>query len=237
MIDQLAAMVYRVNPVIAPDLVLKRLGIATPRRRLEFYTLHRILESVPDLPGAIIECGTYRGATLLGIAHILERRGLRTPIYGLDSFEGFPSPSAEDASADGSFHPDVRQGGLGDTSYEKLLAHIARLGLADRITLLKGYFEDTLPSLADQRFSLAHLDCDLYQSYLTCMEFLYPRMVPGGHMVFDDYGSPVYLGADRAVNEFLRDKPETLQFFPDAEGRRYFVRIGGGLTPGAVGAG
>jgi hypothetical protein len=234
MIDSLAATLHHVLRGRTPDLVLKRLGIATPRRRIEFYTLDRLLRTTPNLPGSIIECGTYRGATLLGMTHIVESRGFDTKLFGLDSFAGFPEPTPQDAGGDGSFHPDIHKGGLGDTSYEDLLARIRLLGFDRRVTLVKGFFEDTLRTLNGERFSLAHLDCDLYQSYMTCFEFLYPRMLPGGFMVFDDYASPVYLGADRAVNEFLAGKPEVLQYFPDAQGRRYFVRVGGGLAQSAV---
>jgi hypothetical protein len=236
MIDSVAGMLYHLLRGNTPDLVLKRLGIATPRRRIEFYTLDRLLRSMPEIPGSIVECGTYRGGTLLGMAHIVELRGFATRIFGLDSFEGFPEPTREDAQRDGSFHSDIHKGGLGDVSYQDLVARVRRLGFDPHVTLVKGYFEDTLPTLERERFSLAHLDCDLYQSYMTCFEFIYPRMLPGGFMVFDDYGSPVYLGADRAVNEFLEGKPEVLQYFPDAAGRRYFVRVGGGLAPGAVAA-
>ena len=107
------------------------------------------------------------------------------------------------------------------------------MGLADQVTVIKGFFHDTLAALKTERFSLVHVDCDLYDSYLSCLEFAYPRMLPGGYMVFDDYGSPVYVGARRAVDEFLANKPERIQFFPEAVVWRYFVYMGGGLAPGA----
>ena len=226
-VDRLAVALYRAAPTVAPDLVLKRLGIATPRRREEFYTLDRILRTMPRVDGAILECGTYRGATLLGMAHVLRCRGMKPKIYGLDSFEGFPDPSPKDAQVDGTFHPDVHKGALADTSYEQLVAHIQMLGWDDHIVVIKGFFEQTLPRLANQRFSLVHLDCDLYGSYRVCLDFAYPRMLPGGYMVFDDYRLPlnVYPGADRAVDEFFRDSPEKPERFSDPRGLRSFVRI------------
>ena len=228
LIDRIAAAIYRTSPKYAPDLALKRLGIATPRRRIEFYTLDRVLRELPEVRGSVIECGVYRGATLLGMAHILNDRGARTKIYGLDSFEGFPEPDPKDARDDGQMHPDVHAGFLGDTSYEALLERIRLIGWDDRIQLLKGFFEDTLPQLSGERFSLAHLDCDLYTSYRTCLDFIYPRMLKGGVIVLDDYRLPanVYPGADRAVDEFFADKPEKPERFDDPLGLRSFVRIG-----------
>jgi len=228
MIDAMAAMLYRMRPRSAPDLVLKRLGIATSRRRVEFYTLETLLHQLARIEGAIVECGTYRGATLLGMTHVMTVRGLRPRIYGLDSFEGFPEPRPEDAQPDGRMHPEVHRGALGDTSYEALLRRIELIGWSDRITVLKGYFDQTLPRLAHEKFSVAHLDCDLYESYKVCLQFVYPRMLPGGLIVLDDYKLPanVYPGADRAVDEFFADKREKPERLPGPKGLRSFVRVG-----------
>lgn len=229
-VDRLAAWIYGASPALAPDLVLKRLGIATPSRRVEFYTLARIVQSLPRVDGAVLECGTYRGATLLGMTHLFHRRGLRPPTFGCDSFEGFPAPTSQDAQADGRFHPDVHAGALGDTSYDRLRDRLRLLGWDDHVHLVRGFFEDTLPTLAEHRFSLVHLDCDLYSSYKTCLEFVYPRMLPGSYIVLDDYRLPanVYPGADRAVDEFFADKPEKPERFNHPAGLRSFVRIGAG---------
>lgn len=52
------------------------------------------------------------------------------------------------------------------------------------------------------------LDCDLYESYKMCLSRLYPRIVPGGWIIFDEYFSAKYPGARRAVDEFFADRPE-----------------------------
>jgi len=226
LIDRLAISIYSFMPNAAPYLVLKRIGIATSRRRVEFYTLEHLLSELP-VPGAILECGTYRGGTLLGMAHVLGKRGLRPRMFGLDSFEGFPEPVAQDRRDDGDFHPDVHKGALGDASYSGLIERIERLGWTDHVHVIKGFFEDTLPQLNAEKYSLVHIDCDLYQSYMTCLEHAYPRMLPGSIMVFDDYrvSEGVYPGADRAVDEFFTDKPEVLERLPDPRGLRTFARI------------
>jgi O-methyltransferase len=93
------------------------------------------------------------------------------------------------------------------------------------VTLVKGYFEETLSAWGDRQFSVVHIDCDLYQSYLTCLDFFYPRMVPGGHIVFDEYDfiADVYPGAQKAIDEFLADKPEKITGFPESPIPRYFI--------------
>ncbi len=174
--------------------MLSALGIASYSRRPNFLTLERIARSMQWGGGATVECGVYRGSTLLGVAHILRLRGIEARMYGLDSFEGFPAASPEDFLPDGSLHERAQAGAFADTSCERLQAKIARLGYGDTITLIKGFFADTLPALSSETFSLVHLDCDLYQSYMTCLEFFYRRTLPGGYIVFDEYAfsAPVY---------------------------------------------
>ena len=219
---------YSTHTETCPDSILTLLGIANLTRRKDFVTLARLTDTTA-FQGAILECGVYRGATLLGMAHRLRLRGLRdVKIYGCDSFEGFPEPTQDDAGENAALHPHARKGYFGDTRYEELLAHIRALDFSDQITLVKGFFEKTLETLNETRFSLVHLDVDLYSSYQICLAWVYPRTLPGGHIVFDEYdfSEDVYPGAKRAIDEFLADKPEKLERFPAPQVTvpRYFIK-------------
>ena len=83
---------------------------------------------------------------------------------------------------------------------------------------MKGYFEHVLSRVEDLLFSVVHIDCDLYQSYMTCLEFFYPRVVAGGFIVFDEdeFSATVYPCAQRAIDSFLADKAEPIECFPGA---------------------
>jgi len=217
---------YRSNVDRCPDLVLTVLGIGHVGNRPSFSTLQRAINAIDQFDGAVIECGVYRGRTLLGMAHLLRRRGIGAKVFGLDSFEGFPEPTAKDAYGDGRFHFMAQEGYFGDVSFAELSRRISRLGFCNQVVLLKGFFEDTLPHLANERFTLVHLDCDLYESYKVCLEFLYNRVLPGGYIVFDEYDDPEteFPGAKRAIDEFFADKPEQIQSFAESEHARVFVR-------------
>jgi len=222
----LLAPIYRRNVENSPGFLLTALGIGHVGNRPSFQTIERIINSIDQFPGSVIECGTYRGRTLLGMAHLLRKRGIEAKIYGLDSFQGFPDPTEEDA-LESRVIPDAAQKGyFGDVSYDELNDRIRQLGFSEQVTLVKGFFENTLPSLSDEVFTLIHLDCDLYQSYKTCLEFLYDRLLPGGYIVFDEYDEPdlAYPGAHRAIDEFFADKPEQIQFFAKGVHDRAFVR-------------
>lgn len=217
---------YRSNPSKASSFTLKVLGIADTSYRPNFVALANAVDKVSNLDGHIIECGVFRGSTLLGMAHRLALQGRReVKLIGCDSFQGFPAPTKEDALTDGTFHERALEGVYSDTSYEALSSRIAALGYAQNIKLLKGFFNDTLPQLGHVSFSLVHLDCDLYQSYVTCLNFLYPRLLRGGYMVFDEYdlAAPAYPGAQKAIDQFLADKPEKLQQLGDGTHARCFI--------------
>jgi hypothetical protein len=217
---------YRTGSGNAPVTLLKFLGIADASYRDGFYTLSRAVEEMPKDGAVLAECGVYRGSTLLGMANRLRDLGAKDfHLIGFDSFEGFPQPSPDDALSDGTYHPQATKGFFSDARYDDLQHRVELLGFQNEITLVKGYFENTLGQFADRRFSLVHLDCDLYDSYMTCLNFFYPRMRRGGYMVFDEYDfcASIYPGAQKAIDSFLSDKPEKIQRFPEAVSPRYFI--------------
>ena len=100
------------------------------------------------------------------------------------------------------------------------------------MTLVPGYFQDTLaPTVGDRTFSFVHLDCDLYQSYRDCLTFFWPRLVPGGIILFDEYDDPSWPGCNLAVDEFVAEAQVTIQRVERDNYVRAFV-----TKPGAVAA-
>jgi hypothetical protein len=77
----------------------------------------------------------------------------------------------------------------------------------ERVHLVKGLFGETLRTY-DGSIALLHLDCDLYQSYLTTLQTLYGKVARGGIIMFDEYADDRWPGARRAIDEFFADKPE-----------------------------
>ena len=115
--------------------------------------------------GLWLEFGVARGRT---INHIAALRDL--PIYGFNSFEGLPEAWR--------------------TGFEKGALSAKLPTVPNNVTLVKGWFADTLPSfLADHagRVSFLHIDCDLYSSTKTIFDLLTPRLSNGCVIVFDEY--------------------------------------------------
>ena len=163
------------------------------------------------LPGAIVECGVWRGGSMMGAALTLERLGVRDrDLYLFDTFTGMTEPTAEDEDSayDGfSLARMWRRRRRGDMNWIGVPAAEVRAAMdstgypAERVHLVEGPVETTVPAQAPDEIAVLRLDTDWYSSTRHEMEHLYPRLVPGGVLLLDDYGH--YAGARRAVDEYF----------------------------------
>ena len=167
------------------------------------FTLIQLARAVKHLRGNTAECGVLGGVGSAMICKTLEStyQGEERH-WGFDSFEGLPEPEKID---------------LGPQSWQKkgslaIAPQVALTNLDDFefCTLVKGWIPQCFAPAGDKRFRLAHIDLDLYQPTVDSLEFFYPRMETGGVFVFDDYGHLTCPGVRQAVDEFFRDKPETV---------------------------
>jgi O-methyltransferase len=173
-------------------LEIRRRSLVGPEA---LWTLQTLATQCCNVPGDFIEAGVYRGGTAKFLRNILDKAPAKT-LRLFDTFSGMPTT---DSNAD--FH---KQGDFADTNLEDVKAWIG----ADRVSYHPGFIPETFAGLEDERFAFAHVDVDIRQSVLDCCVFIYPRMIKGGVMVFDDYGLPTCPGARMAVDEFFAGKPE-----------------------------
>jgi O-methyltransferase len=159
------------------------------------------------------ECGVYVGSCLVACAEIIRQYKLNAHIYGLDSFEGLPQMTEIDEQyASGLVKEKFRDHGtiFDDTSQASVQAALDEKGLGKYVTLVPGFFSDTLASLPNKPYFFVNLDCDLYDGHLECLEFFYPKMEKGGIIFFDDYNSYHYPMAKEAIDKFMKGRPEAL---------------------------
>ncbi len=164
----------------------------------ERYNLWTLAKATARLGGAIAEVGVYRG----GSARLLCETGCGTPLHLFDTFEGMPQTNA---ATDGNF----ATGDFADTSLEDVRRYLS--GYSD-IHFHKGFFPaSAIGSAAENlQYRLAHLDVDIRESTLGCLEFFYPRMLRGGVILSHDYGQLSAPGVKSAFDDFFSDKPETI---------------------------
>lgn len=160
------------------------------------WILYSLAQQARHLTGEFWECGVYKGGTAIILADILRAAPDKT-LRLFDTFSGMP-----ETDPDKDYH---RKGDFADTS---LASVKQRLDDKDNIEFHQGFIPDTFQGLEHEKLAFAHIDVDIYQSVLDCCEFIYPRLVSGGFMLFDDYGFPSCPGARAAVDSFFADKIE-----------------------------
>jgi O-methyltransferase/demethyldecarbamoylnovobiocin O-methyltransferase/8-demethyl-8-(2,3-dimethoxy-alpha-L-rhamnosyl)tetracenomycin-C 4'-O-methyltransferase len=89
---------------------------------------------------------------------------------------------------------------------------------------LKGWFKDTLPSAPIEKLSILRLDGDLYESTMTALQSLYPKLSLGGYAIIDDY-APSIPCCVQAVDDFRRAHNITEEMESTGEYGVYWRRL------------
>lgn len=192
------AELYR--PLFSPWLASEwkeRLRAEDPRSLVPLlakYVLYCLaLDATRRCSGDIAECGVYKGGTARILAELVPDR----PLHLFDTFEGMPeTDSTRDLHTAGDF---------ADTDIASVRSYLAEFKNA---ICVAGMIPDSLEIVRDRTFAFVHVDLDIHSAIKSTCEFFYPRMQPGGVLIFDDYGHSSCPGARAAVDEFFADKPE-----------------------------
>jgi O-methyltransferase len=163
-----------------------------------------------DVPGAIVECGVWRGGSMMLAAETLLALGhTDRQLYLYDTFKGMPQPTARDISYRGDSaerkwrsrqRKDVNE--WSRASLGEVRRNVQRTGYpAERVQFVAGRVEETIPKEAPDRIGLLRLDTDWYESTYHELVHLFPRLEVGGVLIIDDYGH--WRGAREAVDEYL----------------------------------
>ncbi len=213
-----------------PESVETRLDNFTKYIRRQKLTrllaLYELFRKVLPVKGSVVECGVYRGFSLMAWANIsavLEPANLTRRIYGFDSFEGFPGVDVKDLSE--TMKPDAGQ--LSSGSFEELHELIdiydsnRFLGHVNKVKLIKGDVTRTVPEFIENNkhliVSLLFLDMDLYEPTKVAIEHFVPRMPKGSVIAFDELDNPIWPGETLALLETLgvnKLKIERIEFDP-----------------------
>jgi hypothetical protein len=171
-----------------------------------FHALYLALRHVTEagVPGALLECGVYRGGSACFCAAVLaqlnQSGSTGRDLYWCDTFQGFPD-GVEEASITG----ETLQSFPKDDVLPVAMANFARTGYsAHRLHVLRGPVQATIPGAGlPEAIALLHLDTDDAASVLHELTHLYPRLSPGGVLCIDDYGH--FPGVGRAVDAYFAD--------------------------------
>jgi hypothetical protein len=164
---------------------------------LEAGQLISLVRATAKLGGSMAEFGVARG----GSARLIANADPSRRLHLFDTFAGLPIPQERDVAwRFGKF-----QAGQFACSLDDVRSY---LGGNLNLAFYPGLFPASAAGCEDLRFSFVHVDVDLYESSRAALEFFWPRMLPGGVLLFHDYVTCA--GPHRAIEEFFHRRREVV---------------------------
>lgn len=161
-----------------------------------------------NIAGALVECGVWKGGSVMAMALTLKEMGAVREIYLYDTFSGMPAPSEDDGERAKKFFNKYRVSK--DSSrwlfspLEEVQKNLAQTRYpAETFHFIQGRVEDTIPENIPEKISLLRLDTDFYASTKHALTYLFPLLSPKGIIILDDYGC--WKGAKKAVDEYIQE--------------------------------
>jgi O-methyltransferase len=184
--------------------------MTSPERIFSLIEAVRYIEK-NNIPGAIVECGVWKGGSMMAVAESLLLMGdASRDLYLYDTFEGMPAPGEKDKTWSGEPADNLLNR---DTDKENnLVWAYSTIGTVreamnrtqypeNRIHYVQGKVEDTIPDVLPGEIAVLRLDTDWYESTRHELQHLYPLLQNGGVLILDDYGH--WQGARKAVDEYF----------------------------------
>jgi hypothetical protein len=187
-----------------------------------------LFNRIVHLPGDIIECGVYRGASLFLWASLLEIFAPTTQrkVVGFDTFDGFGPNMALGCDRSSAENLMSRSGQFCPRTRDEVMDTAKSLSLDKRIELVAGDATATIPEYVKKspglRVALINLDFDVYDPTIAALRSLYPKLVPGGVVTFDQYGAREW-GESDAADQFFGPMGVNLESIPWASSPQAFV--------------
>jgi O-methyltransferase len=209
-IDRLA-LLATVSPrelVRRPDLVRLALQVKT-HSMLTYPKLSFLFDLAGEVrsrgvAGDFVQCGVWRGGSAAMVARAW-RDAPERHLWLLDSWAGQPPPDSRDVSE----YPEPAEEGMFSSSLEDTRSFLSdRMQISpNRFTLVRGWFQQTVPEVAREvrAVALLHVDCDFYAPTQSCLRGFESLLSPEAPIVVDDYGT--WRGCRQAVDEFCASHP------------------------------
>ncbi len=166
-----------------------------------------------QIPGDIVECGVWKGGSIMTIAKtLLSLKNEDREIYLFDTFEGMSRPTVFDQPSNENdvdpmkeFEKTKTHDDASDwcrSELDEVKKNVYNIGYdKSKFHFIKGKVEDTLPQFTPEQISILRLDTDWYESTLHELNYLFPKLVQGGILIIDDYG--YWKGSKKAVDEYF----------------------------------
>jgi len=173
-------------------------------------TTYKIFTMAMKIEGDVAECGVYLGHTAHTFCEFLETVEIKKTVHLFDSFQGFPDDLIDEevaVSDPSSDWANLSAGALSvsESAVRRFMSDVSQYEIH------AGFFCDTFPQF-DEPLCFIHADGDLYTSTADIIKLADRVLVPGGLILFDDYGHENFPGVKVAVMQYLRQ--DRYEFYP-----------------------
>ena len=160
------------------------------------------------LPGDFAECGVYRGFCFGVLAQYLDFAARDKTLFLYDTFEGIPE----------AYNSENRSNAVYAREHDLFERVVARFEAYPNVRVIQGVVPESFATEVPDAIALLHLDMNSAASEIAALDVLYDRVVPGGIILFDDFGWTGYVKQTVAEIDFMKRRGVSILELPTGQG-------------------
>ena len=177
------------------------------------HTLCWAAEQALHREGDFLECGVWKGFSFGVVTQYLNWSSIPKNLYLYDTFTGIPEAYNSEKRSNAVYEQQNA-----DDPDAIFKAAQARFDGMENVHLVRGTVPETFAQTCPEKIALLHLDMNSAASEIAALEVLWDRLVPGGLIVFDDYGWASYSAQKIAEDAFMKERGHTIMELPTGQG-------------------
>ena len=181
---------------IKSSLHVKSIAAGYPEMLIHIFQSILYIEN-NNIPGDILEFGTFRAGTTVFIGKLLKKLGSRRQIISYDTFDGFPEKkNLLDIFDDRKYI---------NSDFQTVVNYCKGYN----IELIRGDIIETIREFKSKPIALSFFDTDNYSATKMALEKVYPHISKNGILAFDHYYSKEWgntVGERIAAKEYFKNK-------------------------------
>lgn len=177
------------------------------------HTLVWAAQNVMHLEGDFAECGVWKGFSFAFLTKYLDFGKIDKSLYLYDTYQGIPEEMNSENRSNAVYEKDIAN------DPDAILKIVQkRFATLPNVEIVQGMVPDSFAQACPEKIALLHLDMNSTASEIAALDALFDRVVPGGMIVFDDYGWTGYSAQRHAENAWMAERGHTILELPTGQG-------------------
>ena len=175
------------------------------------HTLAWAARNALNVEGDFVECGTFKGFCFEVLLKYIDFQDLPRKAYLYDTFTGLPEQTSTEEEREAWAYPPEEIGPLYEQVCEKF-------SIYQNVVIVRGIVPDSFGQAVPERIAFLHIDMNSEQAEMLALEHLFDRVVPGGMIVFDDFGWSCNVNQMRSELAFMNERKHSVLELPTGQG-------------------